>query len=208
MSSVFSAGPRRDLHSHIARLCVLSEDLRIEIGGLNATQIDEMDELGRKARSLYFLRRSMGTLFEFAGAIARIEALPEFSIVKDGFGPMASRHWAKSVRFFHNNQSRIARLRHHVGGHFGQQAAEHAIDTFGSTECGCIERAFYSDEGIDLRLCFSQVIAATAYGVNVGGPSTIKSGRDSGYRTLLSYRHAMRAVGCIVACYLWDRFGR
>ncbi len=55
---------------------------------------------------------------------------------------------------------------------------------------------------------FARAIAATAYGVNVGGPVTRKTGRDNAYRALLGYRHATRAVDCMVVYYLWDRFGK
>src|SRR5262249_31393623 len=65
-------------NSRIARLCVLFEDLRIEITGLCLPRprledinglAGRFDVAGYKLRELYFLRRSIGTCFEFAEAI-------------------------------------------------------------------------------------------------------------------------------------------
>jgi hypothetical protein len=192
----------------MARLCVLFEDLRIEMGGINAVEIPSMDEIDRDSRRLYFMRRSLGTLFEFSEAIAGLERLPEFGEIRSSFDPADAVSWRRAVRFFSQNHSRIARLRHHIGGHFGQQAAEHAIDTFGSTECGSITITLNPDRTGGAILSFSQVVAATAFGVNVGGATTERTGRDFAMRTIVGYRHAVRAVDCLVASYLWDRFGR
>jgi hypothetical protein len=41
------------MHQHIARLCVLFEDLRIEIAGIAARHIDQLDSAGDQLRAIY-----------------------------------------------------------------------------------------------------------------------------------------------------------
>jgi hypothetical protein len=69
-------------NSRIARLCVLFEDLRIEITGLCLPRpgledtrglVARFDVAGYKLRELYFLRRSIATCFEFAEALRLLD---------------------------------------------------------------------------------------------------------------------------------------
>src|ERR1700756_4122568 len=78
LSNIFSVHIRKQLHQDIARLCVLFEDLRIEIAGIATKELGPLDDAGEKGRSLYFLRRSIGTLHEFANALDKIDNSPEF----------------------------------------------------------------------------------------------------------------------------------
>jgi hypothetical protein len=53
--------PASDDHmsARIGRLCVLYEDLRIELLGVQATEIPELDVVSAELRTHYFLRRSI-----------------------------------------------------------------------------------------------------------------------------------------------------
>lgn len=65
LSSAFSTSDK-ELYALIACLCVLFEDLRMELAGQTAEEIHGMDECSDAGRKVYFLRRSIATLHEFA----------------------------------------------------------------------------------------------------------------------------------------------
>ena len=65
-----------ELAARVARVCVLFEDLRAEYWEAHEDGPLPLDKLGIEYRRFYFLRRSLVTLDEFAGAISRLNALP------------------------------------------------------------------------------------------------------------------------------------
>ena len=100
LARVFPNDADRDLHDLGACLCVLSEDLRLEIAGIAATDLERLDACGTDARSLYFQRRSIATLHEFATTFAELDKLPSFQPIKPRFNVIAQRHWAHAVDYF------------------------------------------------------------------------------------------------------------
>jgi hypothetical protein len=64
---------------------VLFEDLRVEIAGISAGDLDAMDECGKELRRFYFLRRSIATLHEFGIALQELDQLPSFQPLKEKF---------------------------------------------------------------------------------------------------------------------------
>jgi hypothetical protein len=85
MRKVFSDHEsRHQFDANLARVCVLFEDLRIEIRGITERSLPALDILDPEGeswlnpgstgryRTFYFLRRSILTLNEFADAIGRI----------------------------------------------------------------------------------------------------------------------------------------
>jgi hypothetical protein len=76
---VFSTSENKQLHERLARLIVLYEDLRLETSGMtNKEELPKLDDSGFAARQSYFLRRTFGTLSEFAEAIRLTETCREF----------------------------------------------------------------------------------------------------------------------------------
>src|SRR5215472_3601775 len=88
---VFRTHRKNPFDAHLARLCVLHEDLRIEIEGIRASNIPKLDVLEPRRDHLdhpermgsyrrhYFLRRSIATLREFA----ELRKCPEFQALLD-----------------------------------------------------------------------------------------------------------------------------
>ena len=62
-----------EFHAIIARLSVLFEDLRIEEYASRPEKLEELDIIGKSYRKMYFLRRSIATLVEFASAIEMLD---------------------------------------------------------------------------------------------------------------------------------------
>ncbi len=208
LASVFRTDRDQELHPHIARLCVLFEDLRTEIVGLSSDDLGRLNEMGTNARVLYFLRRSLGTLHEFADALQSTDSIDGFCIIRRELDRPAREQWQRAIEFFKKHESTIARARHHVGGHFGLQAARHAIENFAPSASGSIEIKLFSDRRGGAKLGFASEIAATALVRNVAGSDVQRRVRRLIRIAVVGYRYAVRAVDCITGYYLWDRFGR
>jgi len=206
LATIFS---RRDTERHalIACLCVLFEDLRIEIAGQSARDLGRLDDCGKNMRDLYFLRRSMATLFEFATVLDELDQLPSFQAIRARFDKGAAPIWKRALVFFRKHKQYIARLRHHVGGHFGKQAATLAVENLLPDAVGTLEIAFY-DGGGGAKLFFGNEIVATAVLLHVRGQTTQAKVRKMIRHALVAYRHAAWAVDCVTRTYLWVRFGK
>lgn len=206
LARIFSVQTDRELHEIIARLCVLFEDLRIEISGLCAEDLDRLDECGKIGRQLYFLRRSLATLFEFTEALKELDQLPAFRPIRARFHPIAERHWARALTYFEKHERHVVRMRHNVGGHFGKQAADAAVANLLPSAVGSLEIALNSKGG-GAKLYFATEIVATAVLKNVVGDSSQTKTRRMMRHAVVAYRNAVWAVDCVTGTYLWERFG-
>ncbi len=207
LASVFSAGSDKELPACIACLCVLFEDLKVEIAGISEDDLGELDQCGKNSRRLYFLRRSIATLHEFTGDLDELDRLPAFQPIRARFHKAAQRNWARALTYFQRHDRYIARMRHNVGGHFGKQAADAAVHNLLKDAVGSIEIVVYGPRAAGAKLHFANEIAATAALRNIPGSSSQTKARKMMRRAIIGYRHAVRAVDCIIANYLWQRFG-
>ena len=207
LASIFSPSNDRELHSLIACVCVLFEDLRIEIAGISADDLVLLDECGKELRQLYFLRRSIATLHEFANALQELDQLPSFQPVKKRFSKTALAHWTRAIDYFQKYEKYIARIRHHAGGHFGKQAGALAVDHLLSDAIGRLERADYTKGG-GAKLFFASELAATAVLRNIRGKTSGAKASKLLRYAVVGYRHSVWAVDCITHNYLWPRFGK
>jgi len=184
----------------MAALCVLFEDLRIELTGQVEDNLLRLDECGKEGRRFYFLRRSIATLHEFSEVIQQLDGLQDFQRIKSGFDDEVGKHWKNSVEYFKRQHAYIARLRNNVGGHFGRSAAKVAIANLMPDASGGLEVTF-TDHGGGAKLFFAHEIVATgALGHVPGGTIQAKS-RKLVLRALVAYRKATRAVDCIAVAY-------
>jgi len=62
----------------MAQLCVLREDLYLELEGLSEDEIDSLDHNGDNYRSTYFFRNSTRTLFEIRKAVQSLKGQAVF----------------------------------------------------------------------------------------------------------------------------------
>jgi len=206
LDGVFSSGSDKELHALVASLCVLFEDLRIEIAGQVTSHLEGLDECGAEGRRLYFLRRSMVTLHEFSTVLYQLDQLSSFQPIRARFDPLAETYWARAISYFRKYDAYIARLRHHVGGHFGQKAAELAIKNLSGDSVGAIEVAFYV-KGAGAKLLFAKEVVATGTLRHVPGKTIPEKARRLVRHAVVAYRKAAWAVDCVTKTYLWDRFG-
>jgi hypothetical protein len=206
LRSVFSTSSNMELHAQIASISVLFEDLRIELAGISADTLGELDEIGKSRRSLYFLRRSIATLHEFTNALNELDKLPSFESIRTRFNEGSGRHWRRALTYLRKHERYVARMRHHVGGHFGKQAAMLAIESLLPDAVSSLEIALYGGGG-GAKLFFESEIAATALLKNISGTSSADKARKMIRHAIIGFRHAVRAVYCVTVHYLWDRFG-
>ncbi len=209
LRSVLPPSPRSLLHENIARLAVLYEDLRIELTAASQPSIRKLDKLDPRYRRNYFLRKCIGTTVEFAEAIRFLDRSLEFKVVKARFSPEISRYWTDAVKFFRRNERILKAVRNDIGGHFGTHAAKYAVSNLDPDTMGKIEAIDIGGPRARIHLIFAGEIAAVASLRHLTKGST-PSQRFAGLLRMLvvSFRHSTRCVHSIVACYLWERFGR
>src|SRR5207245_1022653 len=107
------------LDAHVARLCVLFEDLRIETYAIIEDSLPTLDFTGEAYRRNYFLRRSIATVVEIAEEIRLLDQLDVFKRIKFSFDEAAFDKWNKAVRFFRRYEPFLELVRNDIGGHFG-----------------------------------------------------------------------------------------
>jgi len=216
LREVFSADQQRQLNAKLARLCVLYEDLRVEMWGIAELSIPALDildpekdnkctpqRIGRYRR-YYFVRRSIGTIREFAEALRLINDDPDLQLNAAQVDEDATATLGSAITFFETNESLLREIRNDIGGHFGHQAALNALDRLSPDAYSAIELV----DGRELRLHFAGEIAASALLPHLPNDD-IKE-----YATLLrncikpAYKHATRCVQILVLKYLWGRFGK
>ena len=137
-----------------------------------------------------FLRRSVATLFEFAECHVR-ETLDA------------------AIDFFGRNDALLRKVRNNVGGHFGQQAARHAIQKLPAKTFGKIELILDESGRIrEPRLHFAGELAATAIGRAFPNEDLHEALKTFiGSIVLGGYQHATQSVQILIGLELLPRFG-
>lgn len=214
LTKLFPGSIDKLTNSRIARLCVLFEDLRIELAGsqLPGPGPDEtrglvahFDVAGCRFRELYFLRRSIATCFEFAEALRLVDACPGFQKLLSHFPADDQNTWRDSIGYFHDHEKFWKDVRNDVGGHFGSEAAAFAVRSFLPEAVGGIEfQMSYSGAG-GVVLGFASEVVATALMRHLPGASPEDKVKALFDEVLRAFPRAVRAVECIVINYLWAR---
>jgi hypothetical protein len=76
---------------------------------------------------MYFLRRSLATLVEFANAIEMLDQRPEFRKLKRKRSPDMLSRWDEAAEYFRQWKEYLSERRADFGGHFDHGSARHAI---------------------------------------------------------------------------------
>src|SRR5258708_38104355 len=71
--------PRDRFAACVMRLCILREDLFIEMAGVQATQIKKLEGHSVVWRGMYFWGKLVNRVSEFRSTIENLRMLPEFS---------------------------------------------------------------------------------------------------------------------------------
>lgn len=153
-----------DLAVHVARICVLFEDIRLESSAARHLEsIALLDTTSKTYRYIYFLRRIMVSLDEFSSAVQQINKSPEWKNIRAKFDPEMEKRWDSAVKFLTNNRSKWNDLRNQIGGHFKEAAAKYAIDNMRPTATGKIEIVIRREEQTaGIRFLFAEELVAVA----------------------------------------------
>jgi hypothetical protein len=208
LRKVFGPASKSNFEAIVVRLAALYEDMRIELNGIAEDSIAALDQLDVKYRRIYFLRKSVATLREFAEAIRHLERCPEFVLVVSEFTPEIERSWRKASAFFKRNEATLKLVRNDIGGHFGLEAARFAVQNLHADAVSGIELFEPDTKQNRIFLRFSGEAVATATLRHAWGVSHEHQIKRLIRVARLGYRHATRCVHSVVACYLWDRFGK
>jgi hypothetical protein len=206
LQSVFPNNSARQIHAHVVQIAVLYEDLRIELFALRKRSIKTFDQID-KYRPIYFLRRSIATLKEFAEASRLLDASDDFQWLKSTFDEQSKTRWEKAIGFFREQEKMIGDIRNDLGGHFGFPAALYAVANLRPNVSGKIEFVFKRPNKITPRLHFAGEIAATALSKRLPG-SDNKAQLALFFKEILvpGYRHATNLIDPIVNHLLIPRF--
>ncbi|MGC4095672.1 MAG: hypothetical protein QM706_01025 [Nitrospira sp.] len=118
--------PNDDVATIMAQLCVLREDLYLELEGMKEDDIASLDYNGEGFRSIYFFRNSTKTLFEMRKVVGNLKRQAEFmkKLAKQ-------REFHKAFKDFDTaifkSRNLLKRLRHETSGHVDQKAFECAL---------------------------------------------------------------------------------
>lgn len=208
LKDVFGNSSESNFEPLLARLSVLYEDLRIELFGIVEESLLRLDQLDARYRRTYFLRKSIGTLWEFAEAVRCLKESSQFRLIASEFSPEIARHWERASAFFERNERTLKLIRNDIGGHFGLEAARFASQHLNFDAVSGIEldKSFSGRGRVFLR--YSGEIVATAMLRHASGKDRDHQIRRMVRLARIGYRHATRSVHCIVFCHLWEKFGR
>lgn len=202
---------------HLARLCVLYEDLKIELLARDEESIEALDVLDPKTdftaprhigryRKYYFLRRAVATLCEFAEALRLLRDCPDFRRVQSHFDNESKTDWDESIGFLDANELLIKNVRNDIGGHFGSKAADYAVRNLSPDATGKIEiERNLKDDRHWLQLHLAGEIASSALLKSFPSGQTPEDQIRSFFQSVLlrGWGHATRCMNILVVRYMW-----
>jgi hypothetical protein len=188
----------------IARLCVLTEDLRLEWHCVSHESISTETKVDADVRRLYFLRRTVATLVEFAEVLRLLEDDPDFKKqVVSTFNETARKQWSEGIGFFKSEETFLKRVRNDVGGHFGTSAAKYAVQNLNENDYGKMEIIEANTGGLQERLHFTATIAAKALFRHVEGNTDEEKVKSLFDRVREATKHAWQCAHWITF-WLWE----
>jgi hypothetical protein len=214
LREVFDSGSGDEFHASLAALCVLYEDMRLELHGIGEDEIEPIDgkTLGDKYRRFYFVRRAAATQLEFSGSLKRLSASPMLKAARKRSESLHGgdwKTWDDAVRFFQSSQHHdvLKKLRNDVGGHLHFAGASWAVENLSPKAVGRLEMGVRGDK-LGYRLQFAGEIAGTAAMRHLKGGDTEAKTRQLIVDIILEgSKHATAAMRVLIENYLLDRFG-
>lgn len=208
LGSVFAEG-RSELLREIARICILYEDLRLEIEEIRLIwDRKNKPEEGDDFRFTYFIRRALVTLMEFQSVVTAIRLTKEFKRAEPSIARSEADDILHVTQYFQRNGKRLNELRNEFGGHIQPAAVrfatEHLSDVVGKITMNRSMRGWTL--GLDCHFASSLVAGVIS--------SKLASGTDAKQelRTAMDtinegFVLVQPATAALVLCFLWDRFG-
>ena len=210
LGRVFRGG-QSELLNGIARLAILYEDLRLEMGEFRSLHrsVIQLGEPDMDHRVSYFLRRSLATLFEFRGGLTVIRKTAEFKKAEAGLTALDARCIADADRFLQQNWNQIKELRNEFAGHIQAGAVDFALKHL-SNEVGKVTWSPRSDGWtIGLECDFAGVVLAGVISSKLQAGGNVRIELRKALEIMSQgFNHAQAAMCALVHAFLWDSFGK
>jgi hypothetical protein len=120
--------PDDPLAATVARLCILREDLFLEMLGMETSEIEALDRNTHKWRQLYFLRNSIRTLFEIRSAIETLQRNRKFRELLKVQPQEQRNEFQRLLREFTKAHGLLKDIRDSTGGHVPQARVQAALN--------------------------------------------------------------------------------
>lgn len=131
--------PGDELAASIARLVILREDFMLELHGIHAESLPELDQHSEQWRRTYFFRASVRTLREIRGCLTRISMNKEFKYML-GTRSAKERRELSAICARLNSASAVTKgIRDSLGGHVLHSAVQKAVDNLDYDRWGLVE---------------------------------------------------------------------
>lgn len=193
----------------LARLSVLFEDLRIEEYGSRLDTLDDLD-IVKGYRKIYFLRRSIATLVELAGAIEMLDQRPEFRRIKQRVDPEVQKRWEDAAQCFRDWKSYLSACRADFGGHFDHGSARHAVSEVHPGTVGqLVVVKHIEDEKGGVRLAYAmELVGAAMTRRKPDGQEDREWFHDMFVVVRTCSNEAVKAIHALSVMHLLEAFGR
>lgn len=193
----------------LARLSVLFEDLRIEECGSRLDTLDDLDVI-KGYRKIYFLRRSIATLVEFAGAIEMLDQRPEFRALKRQFDHNVQERWDEAAKYFRDWKRYLSERRADFGGHFDHGSALHAVKEMHPDTVGELVVVKHTkDEKGGVRLTYAmEIVGAAMTHRKPDGQEDREWFHEMFVVVRVGSNEAVKAIHTLSIMHLLKKFGR
>jgi hypothetical protein len=186
----------------VVMLCVLREDLLLELQGIIADKFERLDDNQSAYRRTYFWRNSLRTLEEIKKTLNWLNSQPEFRdmLARE---PVDIRKAFEELKRELNKASEafLRVLRNHVGGHLDASTVQAGLDSMDHEQEGMVQ---FADTLGNIRYRFAVDVLWTALLREVPGDDT-ESRLENRLRPTASLTPAVKAIDDVVACYLRAR---
>lgn len=133
--------PDDTLAELVARLCVLREDLGLEMSGFHQADLGELDANSEEWRRMYFFRCFVRTMKEITHALGALAMNAEFRAILDKAAPEYQQSFKKTISEMNSAHNIVKEIRDSLGGHVLAKSMRTALagmnfERFGFFEAG------------------------------------------------------------------------
>lgn len=128
--------PHDPLAAKIARLCILREDLLLEMEGMYTEDIDALDNYSAEFRRMYFLRNLVRTQIELSGAIQTLLKDKEFKNLLAKESAEIQKDFRKAAKAISKAHPLAKDVRNDICGHVREAAVQEALERIDTASWG------------------------------------------------------------------------
>ena len=168
--------PDDEFATCMARLCVLREDLNLEVNGIVVGPYDWLDRNGEVWRRNYFFRNSVRTLQEIASAFHTLNCVPEFQRALERiWSEEDQKKFKEFCKMIGNARELVKEVRNIIGGHVQHSAVAQALQVLNSDSTGFWEYPHDSeDRPMHIHHPFLNVLVIAILQAGENGPRDIE----------------------------------